>query len=163
MEPNWFDKSTKAQHESLCKIAKALWLRGHRSSRVRNKLLQSLDIVKLAPLEIDDPVACDSGPRFFEPSYGDEHLTHAIGADDPEYVTGIIETGQRWERVWRPEFAPFDPDDSVWLGPCPEDLPKSRFVWFARCLDRMQQDHLDRDDCGWWADEDEQKRHESRT
>lgn len=161
MEPSWLDESTKPQHESLCKIAKALWRRGNRSSRVRNKQLQSLDIVKLAPLEIDDPTACDSGSRFFEPSYEDEHLTHALFADDPEYVAGIIETGQEREGVWAEKFRPFDPDASVWLEPCPEDLPKSRFVWFAMCLNRMQQDQLDRME--WWEDEEEQKQHESRT
>lgn len=161
MEPSQLQKLANAQHESLCEIAKALRRRGNRSSRIRNSKLHTLGIVKSAPLEIDDPTACDPEHRFFNPSYADEHLQHALYADNPEYVTGIMETGRECQGIWEEEFRPFDPDDSEWFAPCPEDCPKSRFQWFATCLDFMQQVDLDRKE--WWEDKEEQEQHESRT
>lgn len=162
MDPSRLGKSEKAQHDTLCKISRALWRHGNRSKRVRNIKLESLGIVKSTPLEIDDPAACDLDCRFFEPNYKDEHLTHALGADDPEYVAGIMETGQQTEAVWGETFSPRDPDDDDdWFPPCPEQLPAFRFMWFACCLEDMQQVRLDRRE--WWEDKEDQERHESRT
>jgi len=161
MELIRLEESARAQHESLCKIVKALRRHATRSSRVRNNKLQSLGVVKSAPLEVDDRAPCDFEPRFFIPSYKDEHLTHALGADDPEYVTGITETGKEAEGVWGETFRRRDPDDDEWLQPTPDQCPAFRFMWFSSCLDSMQQVRLD--SMEWWEDEEEQEEHESRT
>jgi hypothetical protein len=161
MELIRLEELAKAQHETLCKMVKALRRHATRSSRVRNNKLQSLGVVKSAPLEIDERAPCDFERRFFSPSYKDEHLIHALGADDPEYVTGIIETGREKEGIWGETFAPRRPDDDEWFPPTPDQRPAFRFTWFSSCLDSMQQVRLDYME--WWEDEEEQEEHESRT
>lgn len=162
MELIRLEESAKAQHESLCKIVKALRRHATRSSRVRNNKLESLGVVKSTPLEIDERAPCDFERRFFSPNYKDEHLTHALGADNPEFVTGIIETGQEKEVIWGETFRRRDPDDDEpWWPPDPDQPPAFRFTWFVRCVQSMQQMRLDHME--WWEDEEEQQEHESRT
>ncbi|POS72916.1 hypothetical protein DHEL01_v208693 [Diaporthe helianthi] len=167
MELIRLEESARAQHKSLCKTAQALRRHAARSSRVRNNQLQTLGVVKSAPLEVDERAPFDFERRFFSPSYKDEHLTHALGADDPQFVAGIVETGRENEQVWGETFSPRRPndddeeDEEEWLPPYPEQLPAHRFVWFATCIDGMLQTHMDQWE--WWEDEEEQRQHESRT
>lgn len=163
MELIRIEESARVHYELLCKTAQALgW---HASSRVRNDELGSFGIVKAAPLEIDEQAPFDFDRRFFSPSYKNEHLTHAVGADNPEFVTGLEETGREKQKLWGETFSrrppPDDDDDEEWLPPHPEQLPPFRFVWFARCITKMQQ--LDLDTWEWWEEEEEQRQHESRT
>jgi hypothetical protein len=162
MEAARLEELAEAQHESLCKLVTALRRHAWRSSRVRNSKLQSLGVVKLTPLMVDEQSPCDFERRFFDPSYKDEHLKHALWPENTEYVTGLVETGKYLEKIWGETFRPRIPDDpEPYLPPCPEDLPAFRFMWFDSCVGRMQQTRLDY--LEWWEEEEDQRQHESRT
>ncbi|KAG8167409.1 hypothetical protein KVR01_003098 [Diaporthe batatas] len=165
------EESARDQHEALGQAAEALWRHAFNSRRrLRADQLEALGITKATPLEVDEQEGPSGFPdrRFFRPSFRDEHLTHALDADDPEFVAGIVETGRKKEKQWGETFRPRPrDDDDDWMPPYPEDLPQFRSMWYRSCLRTMQQLALDEEIWWWQGDEEEelpeQREHEART
>lgn len=161
MESIQLEQAEEAQWRQLGKIASTIRYHG---PRINTDALQSLGVVRSTPLEVDDPAPCDFEQRFFIPSYKDEHLVHAIGADDPAYVSGLTETARRMEGVWGETFDHGKKkalEEGEWVPPTPDLYPAFRAWWFKDCLENMQQMKLDYD--LWWGDEEDERHQEART
>lgn len=157
------EESAKAQHHELCRIGRTLGRHARRKRRINDDTLRSFGVVRSSPLEVDDRAPCDFEPRFFMPSYKDEHLVHAFGAGYPKYITGLAETGRRKEGIWGESIDRNNPEpgEDEWFEHTPDQYPSYRFRWFAHCLDNLQQTDLDYQEC--WEDEEDRQAHEART
>lgn len=146
------EEAAEAHREELRKMEALFWQHVHDGQQFTDETLHSLGVIKATPLDVDGATPIDFEPRFFAPSYHDEHLVHANRSRQD--VMGLVEMGRDCDPIWvKTKYRDQnDYESGEWVPTEAHEYPFHRWQWFDCCVTYMLQTQLDEENGFFWSD-----------